>query len=489
MALVVAIGVAMVVLIIGGATMTAVTTSAVQASDHVAQVAAEEASLSGVYATEGVVQADLEAADTVLPCTLSGTVPGASTTESWQTSVTYFQALSSSNAPLEPLVCSNGEAQNDQVVAVGILSTGASRFTGTGNGSTEVVWSLDQVNDLFAGGYGVYVNASATFDNSFTTESTMGSVYVNGSANCENATSIAGDLVVNGPFTMTNDCTIHGSLATNGDTEVTTSGPVLDGQASIVGNLTFTNPGAPGPQFRDGAVVSGTAATTDDQPLSTNVAGTLEQGVTVQFPPAPPFPQVDWNEAAWEQAGYRVVQYTDTSNCGSYYGINAAGLPSHTSGVYADLFAANQLTSPEVLYSTCPIDLYGNVTISIGAPFAIVDPAGFDFSNQTTFQSTTSTTERLELIVPSCSSGCSGEVVFSNLTTFGTSTNPLQTLIYTPNQASFSNSLSVTGQVVIGSTGALQNQVNFNLDPFVDVPGTSNQVISLTPVQRYVTQG
>jgi len=487
-ALVIALTVAAVILVVGTGTMTVVMATANTVGAHVAAVAAEQAAASGLAEAEQTVQSDIAAGDPELPCSLTGSAPGGSIGEGYSVAVTYYQQLQGTS-PGGALSCSGGRAPDQQVAAVALSAAGQSGGARGQVGATETIFSLDQVKESFAGGYGVYVNASTTFDNQFTTQSSLGTVFVNGPVQCDNATDLQGSLVVNGTVAMTNACTIQGSLQANGDVSVSTSSPVLQGPASVVGNLTFSNPGSPEPQFRDGAVVSGTAKTTDGQPITTNVAGTLEQDAVVAFPSPPPFPQVNWDPAAWQAAGYSVVEYTG-SNCGSYYGLpSGGGVPAHTSGVYTDFFAADQLSSPEVLYTTCPLDLYGDVTLQIGAAFAVVDPAGFDFSNQTTFESTTSTPERLELIVPSCSSGCAGQMVFSNLTTFGTPTNPLQTLLYTPNEASFSNTLSLTGQVVVGSTGDLQNEVDFNVQPFLEVPGTTNPVVELTPLERYVASG
>jgi hypothetical protein len=488
-ALVLAISVAAVVLVVSTGTMTVVMGTASTVSAHLAQVAAAEAAASGLAQAEQTVQAAIAAGNPELPCAVAGSAPGGSLPEAYEVAITYYQQLQGTT-PSGPLACSNGEAPNQPIGAVAFSASGQGGGATGQLGATETIFSLDQVQESFAGGYGVYVNAGTTFDNQFTTQSTFGTVFVNGPVQCDNATDLEGNLVANGTVAMTNACTIQGTLTANGNVSVSTSSPVLDGLASVVGDLTFSNPGSPEPQFRGGAVVKGTASTTDGQPITTNVAGTLEQDAVVAFPSPPPFPQVTWDPAAWQAAGYQVVTYTDTSNCGSYYGLpSGGGAPSNTSGVYTDFFAADQLTAPEVLYTTCPLDLYGQVTMQIGAPFAIVDPAGFDFSNQTTFESLTSNPERLELIVPSCSSGCGGQLAFSNQTTFGTTSNPLQTLLYTPNEASFSNELSLSGQVVVGSTGALQNQILFNLEPFLDVPGTTNPVVQLSPVERYVASG
>jgi hypothetical protein len=254
----------------------------------------------------------------------------------------------------------------------------------------------------------------------------------------------------------------------------------------VNGSVTFNNAG---PQFQSNLSASGTVA-----PATTSyVKGTITQNTAVSLPTVTPFPIVTWNASAW--TGWTVDAYTGT--CGSMQNSN-----STPTGVYAEL--ANDIASgtATVLYTSCAIALPQNLVEQLSANLAIVDTAtgGMTF-NADTFESATSQVHDVDLIVPSdpaspgtatlmsqATCGTNYEIQGLNQETFGTASNPIDTLVYDPCTVSLTNNGVFTGQLVAGSFGsALTNELSFTYASVGAVPGTTNgQAGGLTPVDQYV---
>lgn len=506
MALVLAMGVAVILLIAGAAVATSVVSDATIVGGHVLAVTASEAATAGMNETLGAVESDI-ASTQPLPCATAGQI-GVSTqaaaTETYSAILTYYSALSGAapSGPIGPCPSNPSApgsapayvAAGTDVAAVAVSVTGTAGVAGQASpGASAVLYDLSSVNAVFAGGYGIDDGSGVDFANTMTTNSTLGSVYVDGPVTCANAAEIEGDLFANGATTLANSCTITGWLDAGGNIAVSNA-PTVDGNVEANGPVSFGNSGS-SPQFQGDLTAAGAVTDAAGMSTSTNVAGTILANTPVTLPSAPVFPEVSWDETAWEAAGYSVETFTpsspSSSDCGSYYGIESNGsVPTaDTSGVYTDLFDASTAQGPTVLYTDCPINLYGRTMLQLNANFALVDTASVQMSNNTTFESSSAATENFYLIQP-WSSGvtCSSahDIRASNKVTFGTPSNPLHTMVYTPCSFLTSNTVTLTGQIVAGSLGSsLDNAVVFSAVPFQIVPGTVNDSPNLVPVTQY----
>lgn len=504
-ALVLAMGVAVILLIAGAAVTTSVVSDVSIVGGHVLAVTASEAATAGMNETLGAVEADLSSTQP-LPCTTSGQIGVATqeaASETYSATLTYYSALSGSTPSGELSSCSSTPsgsgssgyvAPGTEVAAVAVTVTGTAGAANAqpSGGISAVLYDLSSVNAVFAGGYGIDDGSGVEFVNAMTTNSTLGSVYIDGPVTCSNNAEIDGNLFADGATTLTNACTITGWLDANGDVSVSNA-PTVDGDVEANGSVSFGNSNA-SPQFQGSLTAAGTVTDTTGKSTSTNVAGTILASTPVTLPSAPAFPEVSWDPSAWEAAGYSVETFTPSSpssDCGSYSGIESDGsVPAaDTSGVYTDLFDASDAQGPTVLYTDCPINLYGGTVVQLNANFVLVDTASVQMSNDTTFESSSAATENFFLIQPwssgmTCSSA--NDIQASNAVTFGTASNPLHTLLYTPCSFLSSNTVTLTGQIVAGSLGSsLDNSVVFTSVPFHIVPGTVNDSPNLVPVTQY----
>jgi hypothetical protein len=482
--------------------------AAAEASTNDTATRAEISTQAQAAAEAGLSQAEAAIANPAnassLPCSVQGTVPATSTggTDTYQATITYYASQSGGVPQGAPIPCSSPPTVQSAGAAL-ISSTGTSQI-GIQT-SKQVIDEVVSITPQILGGYAIYSGGNLKLTNS--DEVLAGSVFVNGSLNsCNSSAQIQGNVVVTGQAVLTNGCTITGNLWAEGGASVTTASPTLDGNAYVTGNLTFSNPGYPGPQFHQNAYVTGSISDTSGNSISTNIAGQAVANTTVNNPPTPPTPIFTWNPTQWTQAGYQIVQYVvpnpTTSACGSYYGVAGTGLPPYpqTSGVYTALFYPNgqggpisKATNPLVLYTNCPIDLYSNPDLQLAHDFAIVDTACLNgtnpciiFNNQTTFTSANGQAHQLSVMVPweagrTCPTGQSSvDIQVNNAATVQP---PLVALFYTQCGASFTNNTSFSGELV-GSQLYLSSDFQLTAHPDMLVPGIANQ-INMQVLTRY----
>lgn len=475
------------------------------AEQGVLSATATETATAGLNYAIVTVQSDLASASS-LPCSITHQVTqtqGAAS-ETYTVAVTYYSSVNTAASPPTPsgaLTCVGGTlSSSNGVAAVGMLSTGAAGMTK--HSWTQKLSALFTVSSsAFAGGYGIYDNSGVEFNNSIGLNTNSGMVYVNGPVQCNSAT-INGPLYVNDPgdvgattvgnpantaFYMTNGCTVTGALDVNGDTEVNSSAPRVDGNATMNGSVSFSNTG---PQFLGNVTASGTVSPA----TSSYVTGTVTQHATVTLPTPATFPVETWNSSAWTSAGYTVDNYT--GSCGSWQNSNQT-----PTGVYLEFSNDVATGTPTVLYTSCAIALPQNLVEKLSSNFAIVDTAtgGMTFT-ATTLESSSSTAHDLYLIVPAdpasptsstvmsqATCGSNYEIQGSNQENFGTTSNPLVTLVYDPCTVAFTNDGSFTGQAVAGSFGtSITNQLSFNYASVGSVPGSTSSAGGLTAVDQYV---
>jgi hypothetical protein len=498
------VAVATVFLAAGTSVALTVVNNVTSAEHGVLSATATQSAAKGLNTATVTLQSDLTNG-TSLPCSLTGQSNGGTggTTQSYSVAITYYSSVNVAASPPTasgPITCTGGSlASSSGVAAVGMVDTASAGSTSR-NATQKLSALFTVTSSAFAGGYGIYSDTGFSLTNSVSVNANTGTVFVNGPLQCNSGT-VNGPLYVNDPsdanatsvgnpannaLYLTNGCTINGILDVNGDVGVNTSAPQVTGNALVNGSVSFNNTG---PQFQANLSASGTVGPA----TSSYVKGTITQNTPVTLPTVTPFPIVTWNSSAW--TGWTVDAYSGA--CGSMQNSN-----STPTGVYAAL--ANDIASgtATVLYTSCAIALPQNLVEQLSANLAIVDTAtgGMTF-NADTFESKTSQVHNVDLIVPSdpaspgtatlmsqATCGSNYEIQGLNQETFGTTTNPIDTLVYDPCTVSLTNNGVFTGQLVAGSFGsALTNELSFTYASVGAVPGTTNgQAGGLTPVDQYV---
>ena len=133
-------------------------------------------------------------------------------------------------------------------------------------------------------------------------------------------------------------------------------------------------------------------------------------------------------------------------------------------------------TAPTVIITSCALTWANNSSLSLNQNLAIFSTGGFTMQNRTSWQSATTATHVLYLIVPSsvggttttCSSGQPG-ISLQNSTTFASTVN---VMLYTPCTLTISNSTTGYGQVYGGVVNATNNFTEHYV-PLPPVPGSS----------------
>jgi hypothetical protein len=199
-----------------------------------------------------------------------------------------------------------------------------------------------------------------------------------------------------------------------------------------------------------------------------NVTGSKIQTCTLGNPPTVAFPQIQWDQTAWESLGYYVVSYSGASACtsaqnyiegnanGTYKG--GAGVPAGYTGVVVRLTG-----------TTCTYNNSNNVTVSVGSNLALVTDGSINFAQKSTWNGTGST-RTLIFMSPYPSSGSPScptqNITFGNNTSFN---NLVQMSAYTPCTVTMNNQNNYYGQV-IGSTMSVGNNYSLTYRPVL-IPG------------------
>ena len=287
-----------------------------------------------------------------------------------------------------------------------------------------------------------------------------GNVYTNGSVVCGNSFSVQGSVTAQGSFTGSNSCTVNGNVDVVGNIS-------LANHTTIGGNIYSTgSSGCAGA----GTITLANSSTVDQSAYayctvslsgSASVQQTIVQNdTTLTNPPVETFPVVpeptgtndSGAQAAWQAMGYTVVTDNTCSGAGNIYS------------------AITGYTSPTVVMTTCALGWSNNSSISLQTNVAIFSTGGFSTSNLTSFQSSSSTTHLLYLIVPYSVSGvattCSGGnpgISLANHTSFASTLN---VMYYTPCTMTISNNATGYGQIYAGT---VSEQNNFS-EYFIPMP-------------------
>jgi Tfp pilus assembly protein PilX len=347
---------------------------------------------------------------------------------------------------------------------------------GTASDGTKRKMESFMVLHPIYGGYdgAMIVNSSTTFVNNFTVNGNAGNdgdiVILSGNYTAPSGNqTVHGNVYVSSPgatATVATSIHIYGSLWAYGSVTVNHSQALIDGDAkSTSGSVTVSGGSVQGKAY----YCTGSAPS--------NVVGSKIQTCSLGAPPSTAFPQVKWDQSAWESMGYYVNTMTGANQCtdaqnyiegsanGTYKG--GDGVPAGYTGVVVRIT------------QNCTYSNTNNKTISLGSNLAIVTDGGINLSQQSTWTGVTSV-RSLHLIHVWPSSGtyaCAagnpngvydlGDVALGNNTNFN---NLVQTSVYSPCEAVMNNNnTSFYGQV-IGSSMTVGNNFNLIYRPVL-IPG------------------
>ena len=420
---------------------------------QVQSVDAAEAGLNAAYAVLQTTQA------ASLPCApISGVLSTSPATVSYSVSIAYYATFPPSEPPMAcPLGANPVAAELTSTATVDPNLYGARRMQ-----------ALVQMSPWGAFDSAIYSNCSLSLGESPTVYGHSGNdanIYTNGYVNLSEHTTVYGSI-----YSQANPpagCSGGGdggsgvSLGQNSSVaqDVWSVGPVsLSDHASVGHDVTSS---------QNSITMSGnsqighdaTAATTCNGCVSGsggNVGGQVVQSAASPPPPSQPMPQLNYDQAAWQAAGYTINPYTACSMAASAL----AGLAAQATPQLADITGG------------CSLSLTGRLALSTN--LAIFSDGPITMSHFSV-SSADGAPHQLYLIVPysdasTCSSGGSPNIQANENVNFGSPTGPISTFIYTPCTASFSENVTGTGQVYAGTVQASEH-FNLTYSPASSIPG------------------
>jgi hypothetical protein len=403
----------------------------------------------------------------VPPCSASGTLSSGPTTSNYSVTISYYSTFPPSGSPLN---CSDVQAGTSIPLAAQLTSTGNTQAAGFGS---RVMNALVQMTAVPSAAFdkAIFSQGNLTFSNKSTVNGdgkNNANVYTNSSFTCSNNENFYGNLYAQGDITGSNTCTTSGDWWAAGKISASGNGGV--GGSMYAGGCNDTTKGCLATASTAGSITlssnysvakNATAkGTISPTPCGSGhvIQGTCSTSANPGNPPYQPFPTVNFDSTAWSAFGY-TSQKNDGSNC---------------TQLTSDLQALATATTPTVITTSCNID-WGKNTWSFNTDVAIFATGGFGSTNQTNFQSTSSTVHNFYMIVPTdlinsqtattCNSN-SGNITFTNKTSM---TN-LQSFTYTPCNVTINNNQTHVGQVYGGGTVTVTNQFNMNFKSMT-VPG------------------
>ena len=204
------------------------------------------------------------------------------------------------------------------------------------------------------------------------------------------------------------------------------------------------------------------------------------------MPAAVSFPVLNPSVATWQGQGWNVVQVPGTingsPNCASYFKSNSSGA--------ADPFqtAITHSGRKTVFYApTCTPSYTRAQTFSFNAD-TVLEVQSLSTANSDTFQSTSATHHDFSILA-SPGTACSTanvDVTVSNSASFASS---LSVFIYSPGEAGYANSPSMTGQIVAcgGITGSNSFTLTFDPSASGEIPGSSSATSpTVSVLSKYV---
>ncbi len=420
---------------------------------------------------------------TSLPCgSFSGALSAPGAVSSYSGTVTYYPSGSNPSA----LTCSGSTLGGSTAPATAtIVSTGT---TAHGSAATmqENIAIATTSTPAAALGYALFttnaldLTGAATLTNS---GSYVANIYSGGTLTCGNGDTSPGAVTTYGAVDFTGSCSIGGltasgavtlanSAAVNGNL-ISYAGPLtMSGSAKVTGTATETDGNI---SLAGSATIAGNTAASGSITLaggSSITPGTQtpnDVGLESQtMPAAVSFPVLNPSDATWLAQGWSVVDVA-SANCATYFQSNSSGA--------ADPFmtAISTETSKTVYDATsCNPSYTRSQTFSFNAD-TVLEVKSFTTANSDTYSSTTATVHDFSLLASpgaACSTS-SVDISVSNSSSFASS---LVVFMYTPGEASYANSPSMTGQIVAcgGITGSNSFALTFNASASGEIPGSSS---------------
>ncbi|MHB8681978.1 MAG: hypothetical protein ACYDA2_07785 [Acidimicrobiales bacterium] len=480
MALTIAIAVSSILLLSGMLAYQVASNNQSDAQLRRIQAQALDAAEGGLNRAYQAIQVATSAAQ--LPCgtnALSENLATAPAKSSYAVTVSYYDTFRPTDAALS---CSTVTGGGATLLAAEIISTGTTAAV-SAQKTNEFMEALVKLSLASTTGTvfddAMFSNLTMTGSNNPNVDgqNNNANLYTNGSLVCGNNFVVQGNVTVQGSFSGSNNCTVNGNLTTVGNISASNN-TVIGGNATSTGhpcasqgNITLSN----------NATVDQSAYAYCSITLNNNgavVHSKVPNDTTLSNPPTETFPQVpepisgSSAATAWSAAGY-THQVTD-NNCAA-------------AGVYQDIANMATATTPTVIMTTCALSWSNNSSLSLKQNLAVFSTAGFSMSNNTSWQSTSSTVHDLYLIVPSsvgstqttCSAGQPG-INFANNTSFAATLNVLD---YTPCTVTVSNNSTGYGQIYGGQVNAANNFTTHYVQ-VPQVPGSSGggQVSSSTTI-------
>ncbi|SRR6266511_25890 len=409
---------------------------------------------AGLDATFSILQRTSTAS---LPCTgdsrLHAVIPTTPASE-YTVTVTYYATYPPTGSAMTCPLEANNRPQGAVLVSKGTAVVGGSPVAVSRSMQTET-----RLSPL----YGALAQAIYT-DSTFQTQNNMtlngyqgndGDVYVaHGNWACANGSQIHGSIVVadrtagNGTASMASSCTVYQDVWANSSASMINSAVVGHDLTSSLSTITLNNNTRVNNNARSGGSCTG---------CSGRVGGSIAPNSVSPSPPLFPFPEVEYDQNAWQSApfGYQVQSFTDCAAA------NTAISAGWTAKTVARISPA------------CALSWANNSTISIRNDLAIITDGSIVTTQQANWTAVGGPWTVYFIVpwssatvggVPSCSGGVH-DISFSNKTTF---TN-LKIFTYSPCSVTYSNNDAGLGGQIIGGTVDITNLYTLNYLPF-DLP-------------------
>ncbi|MHB1445401.1 MAG: hypothetical protein ACYCZV_07075 [Acidimicrobiales bacterium] len=387
------------------------------------------------------------------PCSISGTLSSAPTTESYTATITYYnsagQSLNSN--------CSGGVLPDTVTPASAVIQATGTNSASTTYGArrmqaevTMAAVSAPNITDALFGNGGMSFAQTVTLYGQ-TSPSNNANVYSNGDWSCSQGGNVYGNLYVQG--TVSSHCSVAGAVMSTGDQSLSAG----------YGSATAGGPSNPASSIdlNNGATVAGSATASGSISLHGGAfSASVDPNQTgLPGPTLQAFPTWDYSTSAWQNTGY-----TNFVNAGS-----------DCTTLYSAITAmASPTAQPTVIVTSCQFSpSHTQPPYLLANNLAIFDSAGLNTSSAT-FESLTTASHDFYFIVPSTGltvGNCS--VTFHALSlTVGTSSNPLTALLYTPCDMSLSQATAMYGQLYAGGTLSVSQDFTLHYSPF-SWPGAS----------------
>ena len=331
---------------------------------------------------------------------------------------------------------------------------------GTAEGeAARTIETYAQLTPVYTGfGAAIMAVNGTTFSNNFQVNGQSGNdgdVYIlSGNLTITNSPVIYGNVYVpGGTATMSNNSDIKGELWANGTVTINNPANVSGNAKSTTGNISGSG------------TVGGNATATGTTTVST-VGGTRYPGTNPGPVPTQTFPQITSSTTPFTNAGYSLVTFsgTGTTPCTNAYNY------IHNTG--AGTWATSGLTNIVVRIVTtsgspCNLSNANNDTITVRGNLAIISDGGFNLSQRSNWNGTSSPTKLVHFISTYPAGTCTNKnISVSNNTNFDAFTN---VFFYTPCSATMSNTNNFAGQVLAANV-TVNNQFLMTYTPVL-VPG------------------